>query len=51
VRAYTYAERPDLAGRTGEIEDTFAPFLGQGEVVLKYWDLLRPELPELQLVL
>jgi GNAT superfamily N-acetyltransferase len=51
VRAFTYAERPDLAARTGEIEDTLAPFLGHGEVPLKYWHLLRPELPELQLVL
>lgn len=51
MRAFTYAERPDLAARTGEIEDTFAPFLGHGEVLLKYWHLLRPELPELQLVL
>jgi GNAT superfamily N-acetyltransferase len=51
VRAFTYAERPDLAARTGEIEDTFAPFLGHGEVVLRHWHRLRHELPELQLVL
>jgi GNAT superfamily N-acetyltransferase len=51
VRAYTYAERPDLAARTDEIEDTFAAFLGHGEVMLRYWHRLRPELPELQLVL
>jgi GNAT superfamily N-acetyltransferase len=51
VRAFTYAERPDLAARTGEIEDTFAPFLGHGEVALRYWHRLRPELSELQLVL
>ena len=50
MRAFTYAERPDLAARTGEIEDTLAPFLGHGEVPLKYWHLLRPEHPELQLV-
>ena len=51
MRAFTYAERPDLAARTGEIEDTFAPFLGHGEVALRHWHRLRQELPELQLVL
>ena len=28
-----------------------APFMGHGEVALRYWHLLRPQLPELQLVL
>jgi GNAT superfamily N-acetyltransferase len=28
-----------------------APFMGHGEVALLYWHLLRPQLPELQLVL
>src|SRR5687767_1925937 len=51
VRAFTYAERPDLAARTGEIEDTLAPFLGHGEVALRHWHRLRKDLPELQLVL
>jgi GNAT superfamily N-acetyltransferase len=51
VRVFTYAERPDLAERTGEIESTFAEFLGHGEVALRHWHKLRPELPELQLVL
>ncbi len=51
MRALTYAERPDLAARTGEIEDTFAPFLGYGEIALRHWHRLREELPELQLVL
>jgi GNAT superfamily N-acetyltransferase len=51
VRTFTYAERPDLAARTGEIEDTFAEFLGQGEVALRHWHRLRHELPDLQLVL
>jgi len=32
VRVFTYAERPDLADRMGEIEDTFAAFLGHGEI-------------------
>ena len=51
MRAFTYAERPDLAARTGEIEDTIAPFLGEGEIPKRYWRRLRHELPELQLVL
>ena len=51
MRTFTYAERPDLAARTGEIEDTFAPFLGEGAVVKRHWHRLRPEFPELQLVL
>jgi GNAT superfamily N-acetyltransferase len=28
-----------------------APFMGHGAVALRYWHLLRPQLPELQLVL
>ena len=51
MHVFTYAERPDLAARTGEIEDTFAAFLGHGEVALRHWHRLRDELPELQLVL
>jgi GNAT superfamily N-acetyltransferase len=51
VRVLTYAERPDLAARTGEVEDTMAPFMGYGEIALRHWAKLRPELPELQLVL
>jgi GNAT superfamily N-acetyltransferase len=51
VRTFTYAERPDLAARTGEIADTFAPFLGEGEIAKRHWHKLREELPELQLVL
>jgi GNAT superfamily N-acetyltransferase len=51
VRVFTYAERPDLAARTGEVEDTLAAFLGHGEVAVRHWGKLRTELPELQLVL
>ena len=51
VRTFTYAERPDLAARTGEIEDVMAPFMGRGAVALEHWGKLRPELPELQLIL
>lgn len=51
VQLHTYAERPDLAARTGEIEDSFPEFIGYGEVLLRHWGKLRTELPELQLVL
>ncbi len=51
MQVHTYAERPDLAARTGEIEDVLAAFLGHGEVPLRHWHKLRPEHPELQLVL
>lgn len=48
---FTYAERPDLAARTAEIEDAFPEFTGHGEVALRHWHKLRHELPELQLIL
>ena len=51
MRVFTYAERPDLASRTGEVEDTLPVFMGHGEVPLRHWGKLRTELPELQLVL
>ena len=51
VRVFTYAERPDLAARTDEVEGTLPEFTGHGEVVLRHWHKLRQELPELQLVL
>ena len=51
VRTFTYAERPDLAARTGEIKDTLAEFMGHGEIALRHWGKLREELPELQLIL
>jgi hypothetical protein len=51
VRVFTYAERPDLSERTGEIEDSFPEFVGYGDVLLRHWAKLRTELPELQLVL
>jgi GNAT superfamily N-acetyltransferase len=51
MRVFTYAERPDLAARTGEVEDVLAAFLGHGEVAVRHWGKLREELPELQLVL
>src|SRR5687768_3337350 len=49
VRVFTYAERPDLAARTGEVEDTLAEFMGHGEVAVRHWGKLREQLPELQL--
>ena len=51
VKIFTYAERPDLAARTGEIEDSFPEFVGYGDVLLRHWGKLRLELPELQLVM
>jgi GNAT superfamily N-acetyltransferase len=51
LRTFTYAERPDLAARTGEIKDTLAEFMGHGEIALRHWGKLRVELPELQLIL
>jgi GNAT superfamily N-acetyltransferase len=51
VRVFTYAERPDLAARTGEVEDVLPAFTGHGQVLLEHWHKLRPELPHLQLIL
>jgi hypothetical protein len=51
VLVFTYAERPDLAARTGEIEDTFAEFMHHGEVAARHWPKLGGQLPELQLLL
>jgi len=51
VRVFTYAERPDLAQRTGEVEDVLPTFAGHGRIPLEHWHKLRPELPHLQLIL
>jgi GNAT superfamily N-acetyltransferase len=51
VRVFTYAERPDLARRTGEVEDVLPEFTGHGQVALLHWHKLRPELPHLQLIM
>jgi hypothetical protein len=51
VRTFTYAERPDLVARLGEIENTLAEFLAHGDAVELYCSRLREELPDLQLVL
>jgi GNAT superfamily N-acetyltransferase len=51
VRIFTYAERPDLAARTGEVHDTLPEFAGHGEIPVRHWGKLRHELSELQLVL
>jgi hypothetical protein len=50
-RIFSYAERPDLAARTGEVEDTLPEFAGHGQVAHEHWGKLRRELPEFQLVL
>jgi hypothetical protein len=51
VQLFTYAERPDLAARAGEVEDTFPEFIHHGDVTSLHWPKLHAELPELQLVL
>jgi GNAT superfamily N-acetyltransferase len=51
VRVFTFAERPDLAARSDEVDGTFPEFLGQGDVLLRHWGKLREQLPQLQLVL
>jgi GNAT superfamily N-acetyltransferase len=51
VRAFTYAERPDLAARDDEVEHAWPVFTGEGEALKRHWAKLREELPELQLVL
>jgi GNAT superfamily N-acetyltransferase len=51
LHVFTYAERPDLAARTGEIQDVLPEFTGHGEVALRHWGKLRRELPQIQLVL
>ena len=51
MRVFTYAERPDLGERTGEVEDSWPEFMGEGKTLLRHWAKLREQLPELQLVL
>ncbi len=51
MQVFTYAERPDLAARTSQAEDTLAEFMHHAQITDLYWPKLREELPELQLVL
>ena len=51
MQVVTYAERPDLAARTNEAEDTFAEFMHHDPITDLHWHKLREELPEFQLVL
>jgi hypothetical protein len=51
VQVFTYTERPDLAARTNEAEDTFAEFMHHDPITDLHWHKLREELPGLQLVL
>jgi GNAT superfamily N-acetyltransferase len=50
VQVHTYAERPDLAERTGEVEDTFEEFIHHDEVTRRHWPRLRAELAAFQLL-
>src|ERR1700687_4582004 len=48
----TFAERPDLAARLGELEDAFPEFMQHGDVTTRYWPTFASgRFPELQLVL
>jgi GNAT superfamily N-acetyltransferase len=51
VQVFTYVERPDLADRTGEVEDVWPEFIHHADYTSLHWHRLREELPELQLVL
>ena len=51
MQVFSYAERPDLAERSGEVDDVFPEFLYHGDVTNLYWHRLSEDLPELQLVL
>jgi GNAT superfamily N-acetyltransferase len=51
VQVFTWAERPDLAARTDEVEDTFAEFVHHGDVTTLHWAKLGEQLLDLQLVL
>lgn len=51
MRVFTYAERPDLAARTGEVRDALPEFTGHGQIAVEHWGKLRTELPELQLIM
>jgi GNAT superfamily N-acetyltransferase len=46
----TYAERPDLAARTGELEDVWPEFIHHA-TANRHWPRLREEFPDFQLVL
>ncbi len=48
----TFAERPDLAARLGELEDAFPEFMQHGDVTTRYWPTFASgRFPEYQLVL
>src|SRR5436305_315488 len=47
----SYSERPDLAARTGEIEDVWPEFIHHASINEVYWPRLREEFPDFQLVL
>jgi GNAT superfamily N-acetyltransferase len=48
----TYAERPDLAARLGELADVWAEFMHHGDVTTRYWpSFASARFPEFQLIL
>lgn len=51
MQVVTYAERPDLAERTDEIDDPWPEFIHHAAITSRYWSGMREQYPELQLVL
>jgi GNAT superfamily N-acetyltransferase len=51
VLVASYTERPDLAARTGEIEDVWPEFIHHASINEVYWPRLRHDFPDFQLVL
>jgi hypothetical protein len=51
VQVFTYAERPDLAERSGEVANPWPEFILHADVTIVHWRKLAEELPEFQLVL
>jgi GNAT superfamily N-acetyltransferase len=48
----SYAERPDLAARLGELEDVWPEFMHHGGVIARYWpSFASARFPEFQLIL
>src|SRR5438552_11394344 len=50
VLVASYTERPDLAARTGEIDDVWAEFIHHARLN-RHWHRLREDFPDFQLVL
>ena len=51
MEVFTYAERPDLVERIGEIGEVWPQFMYHAQVIDLHWAKLRDRFPELQVVL